>query len=122
MSWYTAKLHADETRIWILEYRHIPVGQIRYDRLTADCAQISYVVAPGWRRRGIGTQVLMRSSPLACAELGVRRLQGITFAANSASSHAFRRAGYQVMTEELIEGRPCLVFTWTPPALREPRE
>jgi len=59
---------------------------------------------------GIGSQLLMRSSPLACAELGVRRLQGITFAANTASSHAFRRADYQVMTEELIEGRPCLVF------------
>jgi RimJ/RimL family protein N-acetyltransferase len=113
IDWYAAKLRATETRIWILEYRQIPVGQIRYDRIAPALAQISYVVAPGWRGRGIGTQLLTRSSPLACSELGVRRLQGITFAANIASAQAFRRAGYQIVKEEHIEGRPCLVFAWT---------
>jgi UDP-2,4-diacetamido-2,4,6-trideoxy-beta-L-altropyranose hydrolase len=119
VSWYRAKLRAAETRIWILECQGVPVGQIRYDRLTPDVAQISYVVAPGWRGRGVGTQLLVQSSPLACAELAVQRLQGVTFAANMASAQAFRRAGYQVVKEECIEDRPCLVFGWTQSELAE---
>ncbi len=113
VSWYTAKLGAAGTRIWLLEYYGVPVGQIRYDRLAPDLAEISYVVAPGWRGRGVGSQLLMKSSPLACAELRVRQLQGVTFVENIASVRAFQRAGYQVVKEEVIEGRACLVFAWT---------
>jgi UDP-2,4-diacetamido-2,4,6-trideoxy-beta-L-altropyranose hydrolase len=113
LDWYADKLRAAETRIWILEYRGIPVGQIRYDRLAHDLAQISYVVAPGWRGRGIGSQLLTKSSPPACAELGVHRLQGITFVDNIASVRAFHRAGYRVEKEEDIEGHACLVFAWS---------
>jgi UDP-2,4-diacetamido-2,4,6-trideoxy-beta-L-altropyranose hydrolase len=113
VDWYEAKLRAPGTRIWILEYLGVPAGQIRYDRLVSDLAQISYLVAPGWRGKGIGTQLLVRSSPLACAELNVQRLQGVTFTSNTASAQAFRRAGYQLVKEEGIEGRPCLVFAWT---------
>jgi RimJ/RimL family protein N-acetyltransferase len=117
--WYDAKLQAAGTRMWLLEYLGVPVGQIRYDRLTDDLAEISYVVAPGWRGRGLGSQLLEKSSPLACAELCVQHLQGITFVDNIASVRAFERAGYWAEKEEDIEGRACFVFAWTPSALLE---
>jgi UDP-2,4-diacetamido-2,4,6-trideoxy-beta-L-altropyranose hydrolase len=112
VAWYEAKLRAVGTRMWILEYLGVPVGQIRYDRSAPELAQISYVVAQGWRGRGIGTQLLTKTSCLACTELQVQGLQGVTFVSNHASAQAFRRTGYQVVKEEVLDGRPCLVFGW----------
>jgi UDP-2,4-diacetamido-2,4,6-trideoxy-beta-L-altropyranose hydrolase len=112
VDWYEAKLRAAGTRMWMLEYLGVPVGQIRYDRSASDLAQISYVVAQGWRGRGIGVQLLMKTSFLACTELQAPWLQGVTFVSNRASTQAFRHAGYQVVKEEIIDGRPCLVFGW----------
>lgn len=112
LTWYTTRRAAAGTRLWLLECRHMPLGQIRYDRIAPDTAQISYLVAPGCRGKGIGTQLLARSSAVACRELGVHRLQGITFAANAASARAFLKAGYRQVEEKCIDGRACLIFAW----------
>jgi len=50
---------------------------------------------------------------LACRELGVQRLQGITFAANTASVRAFLKAGYRQVEERCMNGRACLIFART---------
>jgi UDP-2,4-diacetamido-2,4,6-trideoxy-beta-L-altropyranose hydrolase len=108
--WYRSKLASPETRIWILEYRQVPIAQVRYDRVDPDTAQISYVVSPGYRGRGLGTKLLELSGPLACRGLAVRRLQGITFARNAASARSFTRAGFTRAAERAIAGIDCQVF------------
>ena len=108
--WYTRHLRSPDSRIWILEYRQVPVGQIRYDRIDAETAQISFSVAPRFRGRGMGTRLLDSTVGLAGRELRVQRVQGIAFIDNVASRQAFLRAKFRAIEEKVITGRACLVF------------
>lgn len=108
--WYAKKLASSDTRIWILELRQVPVGQIRYDRINLETAQISFSVTPGYHGKGIGTKLLEVSSASAYRELNARWLQGIAFSSNVASARAFLKAGFHQVEEKMISGRKCLVF------------
>jgi UDP-2,4-diacetamido-2,4,6-trideoxy-beta-L-altropyranose hydrolase len=109
-AWYAERIASRDTRFWILECQHVPVGQIRYDRTDANKAQISLSIAPVYRGRSFCTQLLRLSADLAGQELGVRAVEGFTFVENRASSHAFIRAGFDVIEEKHIAGRSCFVF------------
>jgi RimJ/RimL family protein N-acetyltransferase len=108
--WYGRILKSPDCRIWILEHRHIPVGQIRYERLNAATAQISFSVAPRFRGKGMGARLLDLTMVMAGRELGVNYAQGVTFADNEASRRAFLRANFRPVEEKSINGRPCVVF------------
>ena len=109
-AWYAARLSSPDTRLWILEFGRLPVGQIRYDRTDASTAQISFSVAPDFRRRNLGTKLLCLSADLAGRELGVRRVEGVTFEENLGSINAFVKAGFEVAEQRKIAGHACLVF------------
>lgn len=110
LDWYALKLGSNDTRIWVLEYRRVPAGQIRYDRTSSDVAQISFTVAPHYRGRGLGTKLLEMSAEMARFELPAKWIEGITFADNSASNRAFLKAGFKQVARKKILGKECLVF------------
>jgi len=109
-AWYAEKLASPHTRFWILDCRHVPVGQIRYDRTDAGAAQITFSVASAYRGKGFGTQLLRLSVDLAGRELGIRAVEGVSPAQNLASSRAFLRAGFEVIEEKSITGHAYFVF------------
>ena len=109
-AWYEEKIASPDTRFWILECRHVPVGQIRYDRIDADTAQINFSVAPAYRGRSFDTQLLRLSADLAGRELGVRTVEAISPTQNFASNHAFLSAGFEVIEEKRIAGRDWFLF------------
>jgi UDP-2,4-diacetamido-2,4,6-trideoxy-beta-L-altropyranose hydrolase len=109
-AWYAERLTSPDTRLWILELQKVPVGQIRYDRTDARMARISFSIAPAYRGTGLGTQLLNLSADRACRELNVETVEGITFAENRASNHAFVKAGFEVYEERHIAGHRCFVF------------
>jgi UDP-2,4-diacetamido-2,4,6-trideoxy-beta-L-altropyranose hydrolase len=109
-AWYAARLASPDTRLWILELQKVPVGQIRYDRTDASMARISFSIAPAYRGIGLGTQLLSLSADRAGRELKVGTVEGITFAENRASNHAFVKAGFDVVEERHIAGHCCFVF------------
>ena len=120
--WYAQRIASPHTRFWILEYRHVPVGQIRYDRADKATAQINFSVAPAYRGKGLGTQLLRLTADLAGRELGVRIVEGSTLVENLAAIHAFIRAGFEVIEEKSIAGHTCFVFrrSYLPPPSGEP--
>ena len=109
-SWFAEKTASRDTRWWILEYRHVPVGQIRYDRSDADTAQIDFSIAPAYRGRKLSTRLLRLTADMAAKKLGVRVVEGITFVENRASNHAFISAGFNVIEETHIAARACFIF------------
>jgi UDP-2,4-diacetamido-2,4,6-trideoxy-beta-L-altropyranose hydrolase len=110
IEWYREKLASCDTCIWILELDQVPVGQIRYDRVDSDMADIGFSVAQHYRGRGLGTSILLLSSRPACERLQVKRLRGIVFCSNEPSMRAFIKAGFECVGQEQIHGVPCYVF------------
>ena len=111
LKWFEKKLSAPETRIWILEERHVPVGQIRYDRIgNADTAEISFTVSLNYRGRGIGQKLLAMTADQARTELEVGSFRGIVFKKNLASRRIFTNAGFDQIAESVISGFECLIF------------
>lgn len=108
--WFSDKMASPDCRIWVLEFDHTPVGQIRYERTNAGTAQISFSVAPGRRRHSFGTQLLCMSVDLAGRDLGVKRVRGYTFDENLGSIKAFTNAGFVCAGKKRIAGHRCWVF------------
>jgi RimJ/RimL family protein N-acetyltransferase len=111
-AWLAMKLAAPRTRIWVLEENDEPVGQVRYDS-AGDLAEIGYSVAAAARGHGLGAALLGRSAPLACRELGVRRLVGLVRDGNQASCRTFERAGFTASGTEPRDGVRCTRYTWS---------
>lgn len=108
--WFAGRMSSPDCRIWVLEFDHTPVGQIRYERTSSGSAQISFSVAPGYRRRSFGARLLSMSVELAGRELGVKRVQGYTFEENLGSIKAFTNAGFVRAGKTRIAGHTCWVF------------
>jgi hypothetical protein len=85
-------------------------NSLRPHRCPYGAARISFSIAPAYRCRSLGTQLLRLTADLASQESGVRAVEGITFVENRASNHAFVRAGFEVIEEKSIAGHACFVF------------
>jgi RimJ/RimL family protein N-acetyltransferase len=109
-SWCAKKLASLDCRLWIMELEKIAVGQIRYDRISADTGQISFSVAPFVRGRGLGTLLLEMTVPMAARDLGLKWVKGIALNDNHASQRAFVKAGFKVSEHQGGNGRECVVF------------
>jgi RimJ/RimL family protein N-acetyltransferase len=99
----------------------LPVGQIRYDRMDANTAQISLSIARGFRGRSLGARLLGASAEWAARELGVRWLQGAVKTDNEASRRVFLKAGFECSEQATPTGGACWVFR-RPAHVGSPRE
>jgi len=109
-AWCVEKLASPDCRIWIMQIGALPVGQIRYERINRDTAEISLSIARGFRGRHLGTRLLEASGEQALRELGVRLLQGAVRIDNEASRRAFLKAGFECRKQETTDGIACWVF------------
>lgn len=109
-SWCEKKLSSPDCRIWIMQIGALPVGQVRYDRIVADTAEVSLSIAPGFRGKQLGTRLLEASAPRAARELKVGWLQGVVRIDNVASRRAFLKAGFEGSKHHRANGDHCWVF------------
>ena len=109
-SWCEKKLSSPDCRIWIMQIGALPVGQVRYDRIAPDTAEISLSIAPGFRGKQLGTRLLESSAPRAARELGIGWLQGVVRIDNEASRRAFLKAGFAGSKQQRANGDHCWVF------------
>ncbi len=107
--WCQEKFSSPDCRIWIMQVGALPVGQIRYQRISSDTAEIGFSIARGFRGRQLGTRLLEASAERAARELGVSRLQGAVKLDNEASRRAFLKAGFHGRREQ-AQGRACWIF------------
>lgn len=107
--WLQRRLSSNGCRIWILLVDGLPAGQVRYER-SGDSADIDISVAAEQRGKGIGTELLRRSTETACNELCVRSVIGWVKAENAVSRKAFERAGFRLAETIERNGRPCVRY------------
>ncbi|MDB4727952.1 UDP-2,4-diacetamido-2,4,6-trideoxy-beta-L-altropyranose hydrolase [Saprospiraceae bacterium] len=92
--WFFQKLSSEDCRIYILEYKGQPVGQIRFD--IQNNTVLSFSVDPNARGKGFGTYLL---------ETGIKQLKkdthftkpiiGYVKEGNIASNKSFTKLGFQ---------------------------
>lgn len=111
VAWLQRKLGDPRCRMWILECSGRIAGQIRYDATERD-AEISYVIAPEFRGRGLSVEMLRLSVPSACEELAVRVLTGVVKEDNVASCRGFERAGFRLVDRVVASGCECRRYEW----------
>ncbi|MBI5200671.1 MAG: UDP-2,4-diacetamido-2,4,6-trideoxy-beta-L-altropyranose hydrolase [Elusimicrobia bacterium] len=110
LEWYPAQLARQDSRYWLLSLDGVLAAQVRYCREEADTAEVHFSVPAAFRGKGLGTLALKRTAPLACKELGVKRIVGRVLGDNEASSKAFLKAGYSRAADGVVHGAPCRVF------------
>lgn len=93
LRWFRAKLADPACRILVARARGgKPVGQLRLDAVADGTAEVSIVVDPACRGRGVGTAML-RSIPDGGRRL--RRLVAYVRPDNASSAVAFLKAGFR---------------------------
>lgn len=90
IAWFRRKLADESCRMFLLLYYGKEAGQIRLD-LEGDTAWISYAIAPEYRGRGLGAEILRLVEPFAPVPL----LAGRVKRGNIASARCFEKNGYE---------------------------
>jgi len=101
--WFTQKMEDKDCYMYVLNYKYLPVGQIRFD-VNAGQARISYSLDKAFRGKGLGKYLL---------EKGIKRFQkeyphkitiiGQVFKQNRRSVYAFRKLGFQAKTTKTAD-------------------
>jgi RimJ/RimL family protein N-acetyltransferase len=113
LKWFGEKIASNASRIWVLELAGQLTAQVRYDREDSNTAIVDFAVDPTHRGRGIGTEMLRLTWPMACRELGVLRIRALVISTNAASSQAFLKAGFRECESVTERDRACRVFETT---------
>jgi len=95
-TWFEVKLRSASSRLFILEARGLPVGQIRFDDIQGD-AVLSYALDGLVRGRGWG-KVIINLGLSAIFEVGVSRVRAEVKPENLASCRIFEKAGFQLVS------------------------
>lgn len=113
MVWFQGKITSPNSRIYVLELEGEPVGQVRYDRVNPNEAEIDISIAAEHRGHGLGTIALALTREIAREDLNVDQVVGIVKTANAASCVAFQKAGFAEEESRIVHGhQPCRVFCW----------
>lgn len=94
LAWLDARLNDPQSRIWIAESGGIPVGVTRF-AIDGDRATISVTVAPEWRGKGMGEQLISLATGRLLLTERTSTVDAWIRPENTASVRAFEAAGYR---------------------------
>ena len=98
-AWFELKLGDPNCIMYMAEIDGRPIGQIRYD-VDNGIAEVSVVVAPEVRGRGLGALLIQRG----CEEAGLARYVAHVLPENGASLKAFMKSGFSPAGIDIIDG------------------
>ncbi|MDP6403372.1 MAG: GNAT family N-acetyltransferase [SAR202 cluster bacterium] len=112
--WFRRTIASPSSRIYVVELDDEPVGQVRFDKVSSDEAEIDVYIAPEHRGRGLGTLALRLTREMARKDLGIAGVIGIVKTSNPASCAAFQKADFVESEGRIVKGHECRVFLWPP--------
>ncbi|MEM7565249.1 MAG: GNAT family N-acetyltransferase [Pseudomonadota bacterium] len=95
LSWFERVLDGNSILIWIIEYEDRPIGQVRFDAINNQEAEISIYLIPGETGKGRGSVVIA----LACKRIktvwkDLKSVDARILSENQRSLKAFENAGF----------------------------
>ncbi len=104
--WFTKKLSDPHCTILIaLDATQVPVGQIRFDLQDNGEADVDIHLAPGARGKGYGTLLIEKGVASLFHNTETKAIHSFIKADNTASRHAFLKAGFEELPTEHMYGQ-----------------
>jgi RimJ/RimL family protein N-acetyltransferase len=102
--WFTAALHDDKIKIFVIVYKGNEVGTIRFnlEKENPTNAYVSIVISPDSRNSGLGSAILKKASEFAIKEFKLDKILAKIKPDNNVSIKAFTNAGYKFIEKEDI--------------------
>ncbi|WP_160143665.1 UDP-2,4-diacetamido-2,4,6-trideoxy-beta-L-altropyranose hydrolase [Chryseolinea soli] len=92
--WFTGKLADPATELYIVEYKHLPVAQVRFD-VKLEATIISYSIDARYRGRGWGQPVLQLAlDAFQKTHRGTKNIVGYVKMNNIGSTKVFQNLGF----------------------------
>jgi RimJ/RimL family protein N-acetyltransferase len=85
----------------------LPIGQVRFDT-KGDQAEINVSISSGFRGHGFGRKAIRTASERLFCETQVTRINANIKLENTASVHAFAKAGYKKIGAGIVKGQEAL--------------
>jgi RimJ/RimL family protein N-acetyltransferase len=112
VDWLREKLADDDAVLFLGTLDGSAVGHVRVDRTTPRSGEISVVVAPEARGRGVGRELIATGSVEAARALELEKIVAIVKPDNVASLRAFEHAGYARAGRERRRGHLVQRLVW----------
>lgn len=97
LDWYHQKLKDPATLIWMaVKFSGLPVGVVRFEKVTRPHARISIFLKPSERGKGWGSLVIRQASRRALKRGFAQAIIGEIKKGNRASIKAFESAGFRL--------------------------
>jgi len=87
-----------------------PVGQVRFDVLRGDEAEIGLSVCNGFRGQGYGTELLQSAVAELLVTTSISSIRALIKPENQASVRVFERAGFEAAGRRLVGNVPALEY------------
>lgn len=106
--WFANKMESDNCRIYIAENETgKAVGQIRFDVIDGERAEVDVHTDPNWRGRGLGSEIIGQGTRKLVESVAIETVDAIVKAENIKSKKAFLKVGYKEIETECIHGQEC---------------
>ena len=108
VKWFETKLHDPCWHCYVyVDWRGLPLGQVRFDT-DGNKAEIGVTIDPLFRCRGHGAEAIRLASGRLFGETEVTRIYAHIKQGNTASIHAFTRAGYKKAGVKMMKGQQAI--------------
>ncbi|TSC58749.1 MAG: N-acetyltransferase GCN5 [Parcubacteria group bacterium Greene0416_79] len=103
--WLKEKLKDKNSPLWIAELDGQPIGQVRFDVVSKEEAEINIAIQCASRGKGYGTEVVRRASrDFFDTFQNINTLRAHIKPDNRASVKTFQKSGYRIKSETDIKG------------------
>jgi UDP-2,4-diacetamido-2,4,6-trideoxy-beta-L-altropyranose hydrolase len=108
LTWFSGKIDSEHSKMFILEFRGSPVGQIRYDRRDTYWL-IDYSIDKNYRGRGFG-KIMIRNT---LSYLSPANVKALVMSNNVGSVKCFKSLFFEESEEQIIKGETFKVFEFS---------
>ena len=110
IKWYKGRLKSNDCLIYVCEENNEITGEIRYDKIDADFAEIDIAVSTQHRGKGIAGHLLNQSLSLTIKELNVKAIHAQVLEKNIASIKLFKKIGFEQIG--INEEYNAVIYRW----------
>lgn len=108
--WFKDKMNSSRTVFWVCNIGGLIGGQVRYDKIDSETAEIHFSTLPSWRGKKLASTIIKRTIGVSCKLLNVHRVEGISLTNNIASKRTFLNLGFRKICNKNFKGKKCVVY------------